>query len=167
MLTHTMPRRDFLALAAAVIDVGKIPTRKVGKVETVFKSPGPKPNGLQATKDGLWIMDQGDGNRVYLVAYEGGKVLREFGTDADRASGITFDGEALWLASTYGRELIRADAQTGKTLQRYFTPGAGVIYRMKGMSRDAAVRWPSGSRRRRRKRPGGKVRAWADSSKAR
>ena len=130
MLAHTMQRRDFLALAAAVIDFGKIPTRKAGKVETVFKSPGPKPNGLQATKDGLWIMDQGDGNRVYLVAYEGGKVLREFGTDADRASGITFDGEALWLASTYGREIIRADAQTGKTIQRYFTPGAGVIYRM-------------------------------------
>ncbi len=130
MLPHAMQRRDFLALAAAVIDFGKIPARKVGKVETVFKSPGPKPNGLQATKEGLWIMDQGEGNRVYLVTYEGGKVLREFGTEADRASGITFDGEAVWLASTYGREIIRADAHTGKTIQRFFTPGAGVIYRM-------------------------------------
>ena len=137
-----MKRRDFLALAAVapavraapVLDLGKIPTRRVGKVETVFKSPGPKPNGLQATQDGLWIMDQGDGNRVYLVSYAEGKVLREFATEADRASGITFDGEALWLASTYSRELIRADARTGKTIRKYFTPGAGVIYRMTGDS---------------------------------
>ena len=27
-------------------------------------------------------------------------------------------------------EIIRADARTGKTLAKYFTPGAGVIYRM-------------------------------------
>jgi streptogramin lyase len=131
-------RREFMALAAAApaagaaIDLGRIPIRKAGKVETVFKSPGPKPNGLQATKDGLWIMDQGDGNRVSLVRYEDGKVLRDFATDADKASGITFDGEAIWLASTYSRELIRADAMTGKTIQKYFTPGAGVIYRMVG-----------------------------------
>jgi sugar lactone lactonase YvrE len=100
-------------------------------VETVFNSPGSKPNGLQATREGLWIMDQGEGNRAHLVTYEG-KVLRGFETEADRASGITFDGEAIWIASTYGREIIRADAHTGKTLQRFFTPGAGVIYRMTG-----------------------------------
>lgn len=135
-----MKRREFFALAAAapaagavpIIDFSKIPARKVGKVETVFKSPGPKPNGLQATKDGLWIMDQGEGNRVYLVSYADGKVLREFATEADRASGITFDGEAIWLASTYSREIIRSDAMTGKTIAKYFTPGAGVIYRMVG-----------------------------------
>jgi streptogramin lyase len=134
-----LKRREFLALAAAapavhaarVVDASKIPTRKVGKVEQVFKSPGPKPNGLQATRDGLWIMDQGD-NKVYLVTYADGKVLRALDTEADRASGITFDGEALWLASTYSREIIRSDATTGKTIQKYFTPGAGVIYRMVG-----------------------------------
>ena len=134
-----MRRREFFALAAAapaasaarVIDAGKVRARKAGKVETVFKSPGPKPNGLQATKDGLWIMDQGD-NKVYLVSYQDGKVLREFLTEANAASGITFDGEALWLASTYSREIIRSSATDGKTIQKYFTPGAGVIYRMTG-----------------------------------
>ena len=54
--------------AALPIDVSGIPVRQVGKVETVFKSPGPKPNGLQATEDGLWIMDQGD-NHVYNSAW--------------------------------------------------------------------------------------------------
>ncbi len=134
-----MKRREFLALAAAapvggraaVIDAARIPGRKAGKVETAFKSPGPKPNGLQATQDGLWIMDQGD-NRAYLVAYQDGKVLRALDTEADRASGITFDGEALWLASTYSREIIRSDAKTGKTIAKHFTPGAGIIYRMVG-----------------------------------
>ncbi|MDQ6707062.1 MAG: hypothetical protein M3Z85_13935, partial [Acidobacteriota bacterium] len=61
-----------------------------------------------------------------------GKVLRQFGTEADRASGITFDGESLWLDSTYNRLTIRADPTNGKTLAKYVTPGAGPIYRVAG-----------------------------------
>jgi streptogramin lyase len=130
-------RRDFVTFAAAVpvgaatirpTNLDRIKVRKTSKVETVFKSPGPHPNGLQCTKDGLWIMDQGD-NKAYLVSYTDGKVLREFLTEADRASGITFDGSSLWIGSTYNREIIRSDANTGKTMARYFTPGAGVIYK--------------------------------------
>ena len=130
-------RREFIVAAAAGVpamgaiaplNLDRIKARKAGKVETVFKSPGPKPNGLQATKEGLWIIDQGD-NKAYLVSYQDGKVLRGFLTEADRASGITFDGEAIWIGSTYNREIIRCDASTGKTLAHYFTPGAGVIYR--------------------------------------
>src|SRR5436309_5316525 len=134
-----MKRRNFLAFAAApalsaapAMDLGKIPIRKVGKVETAFKSPGPQPNGLQATKDGLWIMDQGPGNKAYLVSYDDGKVLRSFETETDKSSGITFDGEALWIGSTYSREIVRTDAMTGKAIEKHFTPGAGVIYQMLG-----------------------------------
>jgi hypothetical protein len=134
-----MKRREFLALAAApavsaapTLNLDRIPTRKVGKVEIVFKSPGPQPNGLQATKDGLWIIDQGAGNRAYLVSYEDGKVLRSFETETDKSSGITYDGEALWIGSTYSREIVRTSALTGKAIERHFTPGAGVIYKMIG-----------------------------------
>jgi streptogramin lyase len=135
-----MKRREFLALAAAApaasaaptLNLDRIPTRKVGKVEIVFKSPGPQPNGLQATKDGLWIIDQGAGNKAYLVSYEDGKVLRSFETETDKSSGITYDGEALWIGSTYSREIVRVDANTGKAIKRHFTPGAGVIYQMLG-----------------------------------
>src|SRR5260370_37264208 len=135
-----MKRRDFLAFAAVApalraapaMDLGRIPIRKVGKVETVFKSPGPQPNGLQATKDGLWIMDQGAGNKAYLVSYDDGKVLRSFETETDKSSGITFDGEALWIGSTYSREIGRTDAMTGKAIEEHLTPGAGVIYQMVG-----------------------------------
>jgi len=131
-----MKRRTFFGVAAAAPalasitprNLDKIKVRTAGKVETVFKSPGPKPNGLQATQDGLWILDQGD-NKAYLVSYKDGKLIRDFATGSDRGSGITFDGEALWIGSTYNREIVRSDAKTGKTLARYFTPGAGVIYK--------------------------------------
>lgn len=135
-----MKRRNFLALAAAApalraapkLDLGALPARKAGKVEIVFKSPGPQPNGLQATSEGLWIMDQGEGNKAYLVSYRDGKQLRSFETETDKSSGITFDGSSLWIGSTYSREIVRVDAQTGKTIERHFTPGAGVIYQMAG-----------------------------------
>jgi streptogramin lyase len=135
-----MKRRSFLALAAATTaakavpreDLNRIPARRAGKVEIVFNSPGPHPNGLQATDEGLWIIDQGPGNKAYLVDYKDGHVLRSFETETDRSSGITFDGESLWIGSTYNREIVRVDAKTGKTLERHFTPGAGVIYQMVG-----------------------------------
>lgn len=120
-----LPRREFLLISAAATLTAKESGRSV-KVETAFKSPGSKPNGLQATADGLWILDQGD-NRAYLVDYENGKVLRALDTESKAGSGITFDGEALWLASTYSREIIRADAKTGKTLAKYESPGSGVV----------------------------------------
>ncbi|MGI8988917.1 MAG: hypothetical protein ACR2I2_04915 [Bryobacteraceae bacterium] len=135
-----MNRRNFLAVAAAApaaasaarLDIDSIPIRKVGKVEIVFKSPGPQPNGLQATKDGLWIIDQGAGNKAYLVGYDNGKMLRGFETETEKSSGITFDGEALWIGSTYSRETVRVDPHTGKAIERRFTPGAGIIYQMAG-----------------------------------
>ena len=129
-IMHTT-RRTFLTLAALPVladaiplDAKQIPTRKAGRVKTVFKSPGPKPNGLQATQEGLWIMDQGN-NRVYLVDYEDGRVLRDLPTAADRASGITYDGKALWLASTYNRELIPSQRQDRQDDQEAFHSGSG------------------------------------------
>src|SRR5260370_12315957 len=109
-----MKRRELFTLtvataattvAASRFDPARIRTRKTGKVETVFNSPGPAPNGLQATREGLWIIDQGAGNKAYLVTYEGGKVLRSFETETDKSSGITFHADALSIASTYTREI--------------------------------------------------------------
>lgn len=134
-----MHRRDFLALTSAVPAFAKIPVREASPVETVFKSPGPKPNGLQATDDGLWILDQGD-NRAYLVDYKDGKVIRALDTESKAGSGITFDGKALWLASTYSREIIQCDAQTGKTIAKHNTPGAGVVHWVNGRTSPLAGR---------------------------
>ncbi len=95
------------------------------RVEFAFKTSAKNPNGLQATSEGLWIYDQGT-NRVALVDYSG-RVVREFATDTDKGSGITFDGTALWIASTYNRLLVRVDPRNGETLKKFDSPGAGVV----------------------------------------
>ena len=119
-------RRTFLAMTAAMPAMATTVRSHSAKVETVFRSPGQKPNGLQAVKEGLWILDQGD-NKAYLVEYKFGRVLRKLDTESKAGSGITFDGQALWLASTYSSEIIQADAHTGKTLAKYPCPGAGPV----------------------------------------
>jgi streptogramin lyase len=92
-------------------------------IETIFEAPGPQPNGMQATSEGLWILDQNT-NELHLVSYEG-KILKTLVTASDRGSGITDDGAALWLASTYSREILKIDRETGATLAIFSTPGAG------------------------------------------
>jgi hypothetical protein len=70
-----MNRRALLGFGAAVpVAVfvppsTDVPVRKTGKVEIAFKAPGPRPNGLQATRDGLWIIDQGRAaGRIWCAA---------------------------------------------------------------------------------------------------
>ncbi len=112
--------------AAGAQAAASFPTTVAPSVERAFRSPGKNPNGLQATRDGLWVLDQGT-NRVALVRYEDGRVIREFATETDRGSGITHDGSALWIASTYNRLLVKLDAETGKTLKQFPSPGAGLV----------------------------------------
>src|SRR5258708_34226526 len=118
-----MKRRELFTLTAATaattvaasrFDPARIRTRKIGKVETVFNSPGPAPNGLQATREGLWIIDQGAGNKAYLVTYEGGKVLRSFETETDKSSGVRFDCGALWIGSPWSGHSVAVVYHMGK-----------------------------------------------------
>lgn len=118
-------RREFIALVSALPAFAKLEVRSA-EVTTMFDSPGPKPNGLQAADEGLWILDQGD-NRAYLVDYDDGKVIRQIETETKAGSGITFDGRALWTASTYSREILKIDPRTGQTLARFDSPGSGVV----------------------------------------
>lgn len=95
----------------------------MAKIERIFDSPGPQPNGMQATEEGLWIIDQRS-NEVHLVSYEG-EVKKAFETESDRGSGITHTGTKLWLASTYSCEILSIDPDDGKTLTKHETPGSG------------------------------------------
>lgn len=137
-------RRSFLGVAAGVPfaaprplaagaaqSAGAVPVRRAGKVAIAFKSPTPRPNGLQATPEGLWIIDQGPGSRASLVRYSDGSVIRSFDTDTVRPSGITYDGQALWIGSTFSYENVRVDAMTGAVLERRPTPGC-MTYTMAG-----------------------------------
>jgi streptogramin lyase len=98
-------------------------TAPLVSVETLYKTPGPHPNGLQATAQGLWCLDQ-QTNRLQLLDYATGKVLVDLATESDRGSGVTDDGETLWIASTYNRKILRVDRQSGATIAEFETPGA-------------------------------------------
>jgi sugar lactone lactonase YvrE len=112
------------------------PTR-MAKVEILFKAPGLSGNGMQCTEEGIWTIDIAGSRgetpgrcKVYLSSYDG-KKLRELSPEGTGPSGIGVDegNSTIWIGSTYSREIIRADAKTGETIEKHFTPGAGVIYR--------------------------------------
>src|SRR5581483_11950626 len=96
-----MKRREFFGLAAAVpalaavpIDVKSIKSRSK-KVEIVYKSPHTTPNGLQATRDGMWVVDdrtENGSNYVSLINYADGKIIRDLQVPGLSApSGLTVD----------------------------------------------------------------------------
>ncbi len=95
------------------------------KVSATVKwyTPGPQPNGLQATNDGVWVIDQED-LKVYLLDWSDGRVLREFPTTTNHSSGITFDGRHLWVASTFPPIELFQYSLDGHELRRLPTPGA-------------------------------------------
>ncbi len=104
------------------------------KVEILFKAPGLSGNGMQVTDEGIWTIDiagsRGDTPgrcKVYLSSFDG-KLVRELAPEGTGPSGLGHDGKSIWIGSTYSREIIRADAKTGETMEKHFTPGAGVIY---------------------------------------
>lgn len=89
----------------------------------MWHTPGRQPNGLQATTDGLWVIDQIDPNDIYLLSYEDGRELRKIATRALHASGITIDAAGnIWVASTFTYELICFDRASGRELVAYPTP---------------------------------------------
>ena len=92
------------------------------KIEVMFNAPGPQPNGMQGTAAGLWILDQIT-NQLHLVSYTG-EILKTLETASDKGSGITDTGDALWVTSTYSREILKLDRETGATLASFATPGA-------------------------------------------
>ena len=98
---------------------------KIADTIQMFMAPGPKPNGLQAAGDGLWIIDQGD-EHIYKVDWKTGDTLVDAPTEAKTPSGITLGDELVWIASTGSNEIIAVDPVTGNTVQKYQSPGAGV-----------------------------------------
>jgi sugar lactone lactonase YvrE len=127
-----MRRREYLKLiglslpAWPLLGAASFPTTVADRVDRLFRTPGPRPNGLQATREGLWILDE-QTNRASLVEYGSGRIKHELETPAERGSGITFDGLSLWIASTHNRKLIKIDAETGELQAEFDTPGSGVL----------------------------------------
>ncbi|MDP9170467.1 MAG: hypothetical protein M3N54_07620 [Acidobacteriota bacterium] len=133
-------RRDLLWAAAAApalaatTDVASIKSRGTRKVEIVYKSPHPTPNGLQATSAGLWVLDQGKENYVSLVNFADGRVIREFQVPGlAGASGLTVDPSGvMWISDTHNSLIVTCDTRDGKILGKYWCPGAGRPYQLTG-----------------------------------
>ena len=114
-------------------------TYRQAKVQHAFKAPCRMPNGLQGTRDGLWLVDQIDDD-VYLVDSEGG-VLNRLMTGSGNSSGLTYGGRALWLGlnggpnlrperpwDRHGTWVVKASPKTGKTLAAFELPGEGGVH---------------------------------------
>ncbi len=88
-----------------------------------WHTPGPQPNGLQAVAEGVWVIDQHD-LHVSLLDWRDGRELHRFPTATNHSSGIGWDGEAVWVASTFPPIALFRYALDGTELARLPTPGA-------------------------------------------
>ena len=138
-----MKRRQFFGVAAAAlpaiaapVDLKSIKSRGPRKVEIAFKAPHPTPNGLQNTKDGLWICDESSGptHWVSLVSFTDGKVIREFEIPGmNGPSGLTIDdNDVMWINSADNSMIFSVNHREGKTIAKYWAPGASRSFHMKG-----------------------------------
>ena len=114
------------------------------EIERVFRAPYATPNGLQATEQGLWIVDQCS-DRVALVEitepnnYGVTRLLSDIPSESSNTSGLTYGGGALWLAANgpadrwrvprptdaNSGQVLKVDTATGRTMRRYDLPGGG------------------------------------------
>ncbi len=139
-----MNRRGFLglaaglpqAIAACTIDLKSIKTRPNKKVNVAYQAPHSAPNGLQATREGMWVLDEARGSvhAVSLVNWADGKVIREFQiTGMNGPSGLTIDNtDAMWIDSADNSMIFKVDYHKGELLAKYWAPGAGRSFQMKG-----------------------------------
>lgn len=112
-----------------------IPSRKSGPVEVAYKAPHGQPNGLaQGPNPGeLWVQDRGTGRQVTLIRAHDGSVIREITADAVGPSGLTMDDDGLlWTADTHGVMLVSFSPTDGKTIAKYFVPGACRMFEKRG-----------------------------------
>jgi streptogramin lyase len=125
-------------------DVSTIKTRPASKIEIVYKTPHGKPNGLDLTEEGLWVMDQGADNYISLIEPKSGKLIREFKPKNVRAvSGLGVDADGtMWVGSTYNRMIVHVDPKTTNTIAAFQTPGAGLHYSMEGDAPARASKLP-------------------------
>src|SRR5215831_8051005 len=102
------PRRKFIAGGAGLLAASRLPAvdektnlpTLAKRVERVFRAPCKEPNDLAFVPEGLWILDQADPNKAFLVHPEDGSVIRQIQTESIHGSGIAFARGTLWIAST-------------------------------------------------------------------
>ncbi len=111
------------------------PTTVADRVDRRYRTPGPRPTGLKATRDGLWILDA-ETAKAYLVQFATGQVKVEVDTGAMRPAAIESDEVGLWIAGDDGRKMIRVefgekdghtDFATVRRKAEFDVPGSGPV----------------------------------------
>lgn len=109
------------------------------QVETAFIAPTPAPNGMNASPEGLWMIDQITDD-AYLVDQKG-KILRRILTESGNSSGLAYGQGHLWVAlnggprnraerptDRYGFFILKISPVTGKTLAVFELSGEGRVH---------------------------------------
>src|SRR5690348_13492005 len=100
---HLLSRRNFVTAVGgftsasrlrALDDKATLPVISK-RVEKAFQAPCKEPNDLAFVSEGLWILDQVDPNRAFLVRPQDGSVIREIQTESIHGSGIALFNGAL------------------------------------------------------------------------
>ena len=97
----------------------------MARADDMWLTQGPRPNGLQAADDGLWVIDAGD-SHIYKLDWNDGSVIVDVPTDTYHSSGMTIGGGHAWVASTHNSRLYKIDPNDGSTIEFYDPPGMGV-----------------------------------------
>jgi hypothetical protein len=126
----TLPSQAQIARPACLPAWSSLKTRPANKIEVLYKTTHGQPNGLAVTSkpSELWVLDQGADHWVTLTNISDGSVIREFQADVVGPSGLVVDGDTMWITSTHNSIIVQCDLGTGKTLNKFVTPGAGRIY---------------------------------------
>ena len=95
------------------------------KIEDMWLTPCPRPNGLQAADDGLWVISADDESRLQKLDYDTGEAMVDVPTETYKSSGLTAGGGAVWVASTHNSRLYRL-REDGVSLGFHEPPGTGV-----------------------------------------
>ena len=75
-------------------------------IDDMWITPGPRPNGLQAAEDGLWVIDA-ENSHLYKLDYETGEVMVDAPTDPYQSSGLTVGGGGGGLSPRLGCQFTR------------------------------------------------------------
>jgi hypothetical protein len=117
-----LDRRDCLRLIAAGLPAWRLlggpsfPTTVADRVDRRWEAPYPRPTGIKATRDGIWLID-GETAKAYLMGFNG-QIKVEIETGTQRPTAIETDEVGLWIAGDQGRKMIRIDFgkdEAGKT----------------------------------------------------
>lgn len=130
------------------------------KIERWFRAPYSMPNGLQASGDGIWVVDQVTDRAALLDVSDADEygMLRmrfEVPTESSNTSGLAWGDGSLWLAANGSAEkwrtprdtdadsgeILRVDPTTGITMGRWPLPGGGGTHGLEYDSFESGTLW--------------------------